>query len=343
MSFYSDNENFIKIKLLSEMKGLSDEEMFSQYESIKPETRKRLKKAYLSSEDLCKFYEEAFEHVLFFEQEFLIINLFFEKKCNSIFNYLKFGELSELKINKKFLFSYKFINYMSNCSSEDEVAEFLKVELTELLLLQPSDWESLSSNRNSIVKKYGIWLIDSNKTSVNTKINSFGYLLLCKIWNYYENYSEHFDEKAIVFYNSINKIFTELVNKEVYVNLNLVVTELKNSKDEMLFIDLNYYPILDNQTQASKGYISQRIRLNDNVKLSKFLCKSYNKESFTSIFKMMIGKEDIYNGKLQKEINNKLNKLELPNDKEIREIINLSLEGSQNEIRNDFLKRLYVF
>ena len=110
-----------------------------------------------------------------------------------------------------------------------------------------------------------------------------------------------------------------------------------------LFIDLNYYPILDNQTQASKGYISQRIRLNDNVKLSKFLCKSYNKESFISIFKLMIGKEDIYNGKLQKEINNKLNKLELPNDKEIREIINLSLEGSHNEIRNDFLKRLYVF
>jgi len=57
----------------------------------------------------------------------------------------------------------------------------------------------------------------------------------------------------------------------------------------------------------------------------------------------MIGKEDIYNGKLQKEINNKLNKLELPNNMEIMEIINLSLEGSQNEIRNDLLKRLYVF
>ena len=86
MSFYSDNENFIKIKLLSEMKGLSDEEKLSKYVNIKVETRKRLKKAYSSSEDLCKFYEEAFEHVLFFEQEFLIINLFFEKKCNSIFN-----------------------------------------------------------------------------------------------------------------------------------------------------------------------------------------------------------------------------------------------------------------
>lgn len=343
MSFYSDNENFIKIKLLSEMKGLSDEEMFSQYESIKPETRKRLKKAYLSSEDLCKFYEEAFEHVLFFEQEFLIINLFFEKKCNSIFNYLKFGELSELKINKKFLFSYKFINYMSNCSSEDEVADFLKVELTELLSLQPSDWESLSSNRNSIVKKYGIWLIDSNKTSVNKKINSFGYLLLCKIWNYYENYSEHFDEKAIVFYNSINKIFTELVNKEVYVNLNLVVTELKNSKDEMLFKDLNYYPILDNQTQASKGYILQRKRLSDNCSLSRFLCKSYNKESFISIFKIMMGKEDIYCDKFQREINNKLKKFELPNEQEVEDIRNLKLDGRQNEIRYDLLKRLYIF
>ena len=131
MSFYSSNKNFIHIKLLSEMKGLSDEEMFSQYESIKPETRKRLKKAYLSADDLCNFYEEAFEHVLFFEQELLIVNLFFEKECNQIFNYLRFGKLSELEINKGLLFPYKFIDYMTNNSSEDEVASFLKIELTE--------------------------------------------------------------------------------------------------------------------------------------------------------------------------------------------------------------------
>jgi len=345
MSFYSSNKNFIHIKLLSEMKGLSDEEMFSQYESIKPETRKRLKKAYLSADDLCNFYEEAFEHVLFFEQELLIVNLFFEKECNQIFNYLRFGKLSELEINKGLLFPYKFIDYMTNNSSEDEVASFLKIELTELLSLEPSDWDSLSTKRNSIVKKYAVWLIESNKKSVNIKVNNYSYLLFCKVWNHYENYNEHFDEKAIVFYNSINKIFTELVNKGVNVNLNLVITALKNSTDAILFKDLNYYPILDNQAQASKGYISQRISLKHNIRLSKFLYTSFENESFLNIFKMTssIGDEIIFFDKIQKEINNKLNNFLLPNDSELEDIINLKLEGRQNEIRYDFLKRLYVF
>ena len=39
---------------------------------------------------------------------------------------------------------------------------------------------------DSIVKKYAIWLIESNKTSVNKIVNDYSYLLLCKIWNHYE-------------------------------------------------------------------------------------------------------------------------------------------------------------
>jgi|TARA_R110001592_G_scaffold90485_2_gene266008 hypothetical protein len=343
MSFYSDNENFIKIKLLSEMKGLSDEEKLSKYVNIKVETRKRLKKAYSSSEDLCKFYEEAFAHVLFFEQEFLIINLFFEKECNSIFNYIKFGELSELQLDTVNLFSYKFINHMNNCFSEDEVSEFLKVELTELLSLEKSDWDSLILNRNSIVKKYALWLIESNRTKINSKVNIFSYLLFCKIWNYFESYNEHFDSKAIVFYNSLNEKFTELLNKEVYVNLNQIVVEIQIGMQGLLFKDLTYYPILDNHTQSSNGYILQRNKFNENVKLSEFLCKSYAKESIVTIFKMMIGKEVVFSDRLQKEINEKLNRNILPSEKELEEIVNLELEGRQNEIRYDFLKRLYIF
>ena len=56
---------------------------------------------------------------------------------------------------------------MNNCSLEDEVTDFLKFELTELLSLKPDDWDSLIMHRNSIVKKYAIWLITSNKTKVN--------------------------------------------------------------------------------------------------------------------------------------------------------------------------------
>ena len=124
-----------------------------------------------------------------------------------------------------------------------------------------------------------------------------------------------------------------------------MITALKNSTDAILFKDLNYYPILDNQAQASKGYISQRISLKHNIRLSKFLCTSFENESFLNIFKMTssIGDEIIFFDKIQKEINNKLNNFLLPNDSELEDIINLKLEGRQNEIRYDFLKRLYVF
>lgn len=343
MSFYSANKNFIHIKLYSEMKGLSDKEKLDKYENIKTETRKRLQEAYLLSENLYKFYEDVFEHLLFFEQEFLIINLFFEKDCNSIFNYLKFGKLSELKINKNSLFSYEFINNMNKCSSEDEVTDFLKFELTELLSLKPDDWDSLIMHRNSIVKKYAVWLITSNKTKVNKKVNNYSYLLLCKIWNHYENYIEHFDEKSIVFYNTINEKFTELLRRGVYVNLNQIVFEIKTFMKGLLFKDLNYYPIIDNQTKSSNGYILQRNKLNENIKLSKFLCKSYKNESYSNIFKMMIGKDDVYCDMFKNEINDKLNKLILPDKQDLDAIIKLNFEEKQEQIKNEFLRRLYMY
>ncbi|PWG05214.1 hypothetical protein [Polaribacter aquimarinus] len=343
MSFYSANKNFIHIKLHSEMKGISDKEKLGKYENIKVETRKRLKEAYVVSNNLFEFYEETFEHLLYFEQEFLIINLFFEQNCNRIFNYIKFGKLSELKLNKKFLFSYKFINYMNNCSSEDEVTDFLKVELTELLSLKPGDWDSLTMHRNSIVKKYAIWLITSNKTKVNIKLNNYSYLLLCKIWNHFENYTEHFDEKSIVFYNTINEKFNKLINKGVYVNLNQIVFEIKTFMKGSLFKDLNYYPIIDNKTKSNSGYNIQRNRLNENIKLSNFLCKSYKKESYGNIFKMMIGKDDVYCDMFKKEVNDKLDQLILPNKQDLDAIIKSNFEGKQEQIKKEFLRRLYIY
>ncbi|MCG1037711.1 hypothetical protein [Polaribacter sargassicola] len=343
MSFYSANKNFIHIKLHSEMNGLSDIEKLDKYENIKVEMRKRLREAYVTCNNLYEFYEETFEHLLYFEQELLIINLFFEQDCNRIFNYIKFGKLSELKFNKSFLFSYKFINYMNNCFSEDEVTDFLKFELTELLSLKADDWDSLITNRNSIIKKYATWLIVSNKTSINKQVNIYSYLLLCKIWNHYVNYIEHFDEKSIVFYNTLNKTFTALVNKGEYVNLNQIVIDLRIWMKSLLFKDLNYYPILDNKIKSTTGYNLQRNKLKDNIRLSKFLSKSYEKESYSNIFKMMVGKDHVYCDMFKKEINNKLNQLILPDKHDLDTIIKLSFEKKQEQIKNEFLRRLYIY
>ena len=343
MSFYSANKNFIRNKLYSEMKGLSDKEKLDKYQNIKAETRKRLQVTYLESNNLYAFYEEAFEYLSFFEHEFLIINLFFENDCNRIFNYLKFGKLTELKINKQFLFSYKFINFMNKCSSEDEVTDFLKFELTELLSLNPDDWDYLNTNRNSIVKKFAAWLVFSNKDSVNTKENNYYYLLFCKLWNHNDRFLENFNEKAIVFYNEVNRKFHELLDNEVYVDLSKIDSDIRMVVGDMFFKELNYYPIIDNKTDASNGYIFQRKKLKENMNLSKILCKSYIKESFISIFEMIIGNDNEFTNKLQKELNTKLNRLDVPNNNEIMEIINLNLDDRQAIVRNEFLKRLYIF
>ena len=93
MGFYQDNKNFIKLKLHSEMKGLSNEEKLIKYIAIKEETRKRLKSSYRKCDKISNFYKEAFEQLAFYETEFLLLNLYFEKDVDNLFTFLSYDRL----------------------------------------------------------------------------------------------------------------------------------------------------------------------------------------------------------------------------------------------------------
>lgn len=343
MCFYQDNKNFITIKLHTEMKGLSDEEKLIRYEIIKDETRKRLKSAYNGCENLFGFYEEAFNCLRFFDLDFLLLNLFLEKKVSSIFLYLSNGSLSSSKINHIESFSSRLYNDMVNTFSNDLEVDFLKLDFTKLLDLNSDDWNSVHTDRNEVVKKYACWLIEENKKGIQSDLNKYSYFLFCKIWNSYGSYHENFSTKAIVFYDTLNKKFSELLNEGIYVNLKQMITELKVVKDALFVEDLEFYPLLDKEEHTSKGYDIQRDNFNEYVGLSTSLSKSYINDSFESIFDTMLYAETILSKKLQIEIHNKLDKLHLPNKKELDVIINLQLEGEQKIIKQEFLKRLYIF
>lgn len=343
MSFFAANKNFITQRLIVDMKSLSNEEKRIQYETIKEETRKRLKKYY----DICskpeKFYEEAFEQLAFYEQEYLLINLFFEKDVSKLFKNLSQSCLSDLQYLKEGSFSFIFYNFMKSNFLENRVNEFLKLEFTKLLSLYSDDWRSEGPVRNNITKRYGSWLMESNKTNTQIDLNIFSYIFFCKIWNNYDKYEENFTTKAIILYNTLNNDFYNLLKEGYYVNLNKIITNLFTIKEDLFVKDLAYYPLLDDSEHASEGYINQRNKFNKNMKLSENLCRSYVNESYVIIFDVLRGRDSIMSEKIQNELNDKLNKFQIPNSKEL--FIIKKIEGSEcvNIVRKDFFRRLYIF
>lgn len=343
MSFYSDNKNFINMELHHYMKGLSDGEKLIQYESIKPETRKRLKSSYNNCDNVFGFYEEAFNHLSFYDLGFLLINLFFEKNASDIFLYLSNGTLSISKINHRESFSSNFYNDMKNTFSKNLEVDFLKLEFTKLLDLKAGDWKSVHTNLNEVVKKYALWLMEINKKNIQTDLNIYSYFLFCKIWNSYDSYRENFSAKAIIFYNTLNKKIEELLNDGFYIDLNQMISELKNIKDDLFIEDLKFYPLLDREKHTSRGFVLQRTEFNKYVKLSKTLSKSYSSESFESIFDTIHGAEPFLCRKLENEINKKLDRFHIPTQHELVRIINKNLEEKKKLVLKRFLKRLYIY
>ena len=57
----------------------------------------------------------------------------------------------------------------------------------------------------------------------------------------------------------------------------------------------------------------------------------------------MISKGDVLSDKFKKEINEKLNELILPNKSELDAIIQLNLEEKQAKVKDEFLRRLYMY
>ena len=343
MCFEKNNENFIKIELHANMKGLTDEEKLINYEVIKDETRKRLKSAYTDCENLFSFYEEAFNYLHFFDLDFLLLNLFFEKEGSNIFLYLSNESLSMNKISHKTLFSSRLYNDMMCTFSNDLDEDFLKLNFTKLLNLNSNDWASVQTELNEVVKKYASWLMEENKKGIKTDVNKYTYFVFCKIWNSYGSYRENFSTKAIVFYNTLNEKFSELIKKGFYFDLSQMIYELKGLKDDLFVKELEFYPLLDQEKNTSNGYNIQRKKFNGYVKVSKSLSISYAKYSFDSIFKNLISAEAILCEKLEREINKKLDNLKIPNQDELNKILAINLEGEKHIIREKFLKRLYVY
>lgn len=348
MGFKDENTNFINIELNANMKNLTVAEKNKKYDSVKVIVRERLRKSYENSGNQYRFrfYEEAFEIIQKYDLFSLLLNLVFDENKN-IFVYLSRSTLKTIDTNNESLFVSNLIRSVKNrvYINNSFLKDFVENELTRLLALENSDWDSSNSTKkNEIVKKFARWLINVNKNEFNLEVSIYGYILFCNVWNNNKIYKENLSSKGSIFYNSLNKEIETLVEKGYYVDLTKLITEIEEVIN-MFFINKEnlIFPFMIGAEVTSNGYLVQKKKFYDYVQQSVEWSKDFSALSYNELFGALNNSGDIISKKIKIVIANKLDKLEIPTNKELEIIHDLVFEGSNLSLKKYVFKRLYIY
>lgn len=298
MSFFSSNENFIKIKFHSEMKALSFEEKKFHYNKyLKSETLKRVKGFFeklqtelfmitslngglglITSGDFAletktKAYGEIIRLLKDYEYELIIYSIYFENVGNQIISDLSHQLIQEP--GKDFEDKYLINSFVTKHDSYKGLIH--KSILTDKLGLTDKEWEEEDIKGTPIVTKLMSWLEDKLKiknTESEIKLVLFHY---SKLWNL--NYSNPYNErKGIVLLNSLN-LSLKKVLPDLKVDFNNILSEL-NSLFDSLLCEVSLPPflegdgVLENNVRPAvlSGYNLKKIEFNSLKKeSSKYL------------------------------------------------------------------------
>lgn len=342
MSFKSDNENFIRINLLSEMRGFSDSEKLEKYLIFKKDVVKRLNKSYLNCNNKIDFYKDAFEVLGFYEGEYLILNLFLEHNCVEIIDSLLKNDLFEnASVSNIDSISYSFYRFIiiKSYFTDSDLEEFLKVNSIKLTqTITYIDWDNEKKLSNPLIYKFAKFLISVNDDNVNS-INN-GYYLLVKIWNHLDLFSNPFNNtKGIILYKEIIKFCSQNDYISFFDWINKTAEEFNKS----LFVKPNYIPIIDekNNDLYKNGYLKTRQEFYELMEIQKQ--KSIISSSM-NYSKLLTLRSSYNNDSLvetcDQEISSKINDFVYPDSKEIIMIKDMS---ENNENIDGFLRKLYLY
>lgn len=296
MSFKTDNTYFIKLELASKVKGLSTEASSKYYsDNLKDKFRDKLRNSYFKTENRANFYNDAFEVLQEFEDDYLLLNLFFESDQESILNDLNKMYFQKSTLSVRYLKKYK--NHIDEILS---VRSYNKIDL-EIFILQ--EFESITEisiknlsirnpNDSTLQRQFASWLVENINFQENVYL---GLIFYAKVWEIY--FSNPFDNiKAIIlfdslisnlkkiennfavviedvsiFVNSIFSIITTFPLIENNINIEGVKDIYKNKKEDFLallnnnkiinldFINVSYKDLYENYSNAEELNIKHKI------------------------------------------------------------------------------------
>lgn len=218
MSFFNDNQNFIRIKLQSDLKGKSLGERKEIYNRLQHETRNRIirsqQKALLLS-DRIKNYKELFEVLGEFEFDYLLMSIFFDSDCEKII--LEIGShIIKFKPNE---YDDKYslvlmINFMLLNFNRGGMRLYLVTFFRELFKKPTLEMDSKEERRNDLVTRFCQWLEENVKNTQNeTEIQST-LIHFSKVWQIL--YNNPFDQiKGVVLLHGIISVIKKMPKDEV--------------------------------------------------------------------------------------------------------------------------------
>jgi len=268
MCFEQENKNFIIQIIYSKLNKLDDLERIVEYNKIRNEVIKRVKKAYSNCDRirLNIFYEDIFRILSLYESDYLILNLFLEKNNTEIINHLLKNNFDKLTFNFKSnkTLGFAFYTYLISKDNftDSDINKFLKSQFIEKLnLFSEIDWKTETVRNYPLMTAYSSYITDDNIELFNERKLSFH--LFVKLWNHYPEFKLPFNNtKAIMFYKNLNQLIES--NSQFYI--------LYKTLDDLygnLFVSPTYIPLLDNiqRDEYKQGYLNHRKPFFDNISI----------------------------------------------------------------------------
>lgn len=335
MSFFSKNENFIRIKFHSDMRGMSLEEKIFHYNTyLKKDTLKRLKDYLKSSEEELENddfnsddynlftssqnqlqnktidYIEVIELLKEYEYESILNSIYFEDSSKQLLPILS----EQLIKNKPNDFQDKFLILDSLKNSGD----LTKTILTEKLNLTNNDWLEKNIKVNPIEKNLTEWiglkLIEIN-TESEIKLVLFHYAKFWKI-----KYSNPYNEiKGIILLNDLISILKREL-QSLKIDFKKILNELYLTFDSLIF-NINLPPFLENEFTLRKSKIQgYEIKKNEFNLLLEKSCKyliNYDNLSNKELFKKYFDSDETIQKLIFEIIKNRFTNDYIPNSHDI--------------------------
>lgn len=288
MSIKTEFAYFIRFEFIPRMKEVLPEGKEVYYDqNFRIKFRDKLKKSYLKTTSLSEFYNDAFDLLKNFEEEYLLLNLFFEEDPEMIINELNKNHLEELiaKNEKTHCFS-KYKKHLYETLSKkkyqnSDFEEFIISEFEELTEISIKKLDLSNPQQHPLQHEFAVWL--ANNLKIECSFSAI--IIYAKIWQLY--FSKPFANiKAIVFIDCFISNTKELdFNFSHYVDK---ATDLIN----LIFYNNISFPLIESLSViegASGGYKSKKNQLVDLLNENKLFHTDFSNMSYSNLYKVFLG------------------------------------------------------
>lgn len=291
MSFYNDNQNYIKMRLQSDLRNktaIDREKLYLRDHQLEIRSRiiKSLRKELTFSEK-CSDYFDLFTLLAEYEFQFLCLCIYFDSDAEKLFSELRttIKEKTPSNFKDEYLF-HLLVNTIPQINA-GIIPGFLKSVFSDKLNSPSVVLEVKENNRNDFFNGVISWLEKKSKTTGTEQEILFLLLHFCKMWQLYYT-APYNHSKGIVFLHGMINLFNKDLS-ERKIDLDKLLNDLQILLDGIPYIIIPP-PFLDSMEVASvrqnsmTGYVKKLAEFHSVRKESNKLFKVHSGSRFLELF-----------------------------------------------------------